>query len=386
MDIKIIPGKKLEGSISVPPSKSVTHRAFIMAALASGITTIINPLVSEDTDTTLNCLSQLGVGIKKEKDRVIILGTNGNINPDKKQITLNVKESGTSYRFLKAVSFLSSVSIHFTGSNRLLERPIKPLEEALLQIPKGEVRLDSSLSSQFLSALLIISPVLKKGLIIHLISRLPSHPYVDITVDLMKKFGVNVNVKDNKTYDVPPQKYQGVTYRIEGDYSSASYFILANELGAKIKFKNLTENSVQGDKKILEIIKDKKENIDMSFFPDLVPTVSVLASFNNYKTVITGIKNLRHKESDRIEALQTELTKTGIKINSSENTLEIMGGNPKGDIFNTWKDHRIAMSLSILACFARGESVIKNAEVVNKSYPNFWKDLKNLGANIIVIH
>lgn len=386
MNIKIVPGKNLRGTISVPPSKSITHRAYTIAALARGISTIVNPLASEDTDTTLTCLSKLGVEIKKKKDRVIITGTNGNINPDKKQIILDVKESGTSYRFLKAVSFLSSSPVTFTGSSRLMERPIKPLEEALLQIPTGKISLDSSLSSQFLSALLIISPVLNTDTTIILTSKLASVPYVNITVDLMKKFGVKVKKKDNKIYGITPQKYQGIKYLVEGDYSSASYFIIANSLGAKIKLNNLSPDSLQGDKKILEIIKSKKITIDLSLFPDLVPTVSILAAFNNSKTVIKGIKNLRHKESDRVQALQTELAKTGIKINSSENTLEIVGDKPKGAVFQSWNDHRIAMSLSILACFAQGESVIKNAEVVNKSYPNYWEDLKNVGANITVIN
>ena len=384
MNILITPSC-LSGNVSAPPSKSITHRALILASLANGTSNLKNILICEDTLCTINALKSLGVKIEISDNNAKVSGKNGSFSP---KSAIDVKNSGTTYRFLTALGALSGKKLKIKGSSRIKKRPINELLKSLkLLETKSNIMVDSAKSSQFLSALLLISPLLKKELVFES-KNLSSSPYIDITLFLMQKFGVKVTAKNGSYFVVPNQKYHSTNYEIEGDYSSAAFFFAGSAITkSKINILDLNPDSVQGDRYFLDIVKKmtiKNQNlagikIDMKNYPDLVPVLSVLAAFAKGKTLITGISHLRLKESDRISSVAKGLIIMGIKVKQTGGSLEITGGMPKGASIDTHNDHRIAMSFAIAALNAKGNSLIKNAEVVNKSYPEFWNDLINYG-------
>ena len=250
----------------------------------------------------------------------------------------------------------------------------------------------------------MIAPYTEDGVSIKVVHGLHSRPYIDITLDAMRAFGVEAVNRDYKKFLVKGgQKYKGRQYRIEGDYSSAAYFFAAGAIGKKpVSVKSLKTDSVQGDRYLLDIlsgmgcaveyqkeqvrISRNKEltgiNIDMGDYPDIVPTVAVVAAYARGKTKITNIAHLRFKETDRITNTATELGKMGIRADVTESTMTVYGGKPRGAEIEAHADHRMAMSFAIAALFAEGDSIINGAEAVTKSYPRFFADLKKLGARI----
>jgi 3-phosphoshikimate 1-carboxyvinyltransferase len=327
---------------------------------------------------------------------------------------------------MTAVSVLADNDVILDGTRQLKERPIAELIEALrdggieiethnnhellpLRIKPGKfsggnMEISGKETSQFASSLLLIAPFAAKDL--HLmVKNLKSAPYLDITIDLMKKFGVSVEKVGNTFRLKSGQQYKACYCPVEGDFSSASYFWAAGLItGSTIAVGNLNRKSVQGDRYILEILKKmgaKIEesrnkiiveggdlhaiNIDMADYPDIVPTVSVLAAFARGRSVIRNIAHLRRKESDRIKALETELTKMGVKIVSTDDSMMIDGSRVHGAVVETHQDHRIAMSLAIAALGAYESTIIRQVEVVNKSYPDFFDDLKKIGAKLKVL-
>lgn len=413
MKILIHPSK-LKGAINVPPSKSYTHRAIILASLASGNSTIKNALISEDTLTTVNACRLMGVKIELKDKNMEIAGTGGVFPQKKLPITIDCHESGTTIRLVTGVSALSQSKIILTGGRRLRTRPIGELVKVLKsmdidikatkndQFPPvkvkggnfsgGKITVSGDISSQFISALLLISPFAKNDVELAVLN-LKSAPYVDITIDMMKTFGVKVQ-KQGNIYEVKAgQKYRALNYTVEGDYSSASYFFAANSVtSSNITVNNLNSLSVQGDKYFLEVLKMIIENklpqldLDLGNYPDIVPTCAIAAATTSGQTVISNIKHLRTKESDRIMSVEKNLQRMGIKTRSTEDSLTIFGGSLSGAEIDTCNDHRIAMSFAVAGLAAHGETIIHNAEVVNKSYPNFWNDLKSVGANITIIN
>lgn len=409
----IIHPSKIKGQITVPPSKSYTHRAIILASLAEGTSIIKNPLLSDDTLATIKACKKLGAKISIEKSLLAIIGTNGIFSKKKSAINIFCGLSGTTMRLMTAVAGLSKNKVIMDGEKRLRERPIKGLLEALgklgiqiesmdkkLSLPiciqggeiqGGEIELYGNESSQFISALLIISPFSKKDTIL-IVQNLKSKPYVDVTVDLMKTFGVDVKVDGRKYFIKSGQRYKSQKYTVEGDYSSGSYFLAAEAItNSIIKVNNLYPKSIQGDKYLLEILRIMNNNLtgkislDLGNYPDLVPTVAVMAAVRKGETLIGNIKHLRTKESDRINSIEKGLRSMKIETSSTGNSLTIIGGKLTGAEIDTFNDHRIAMSFAIAGLVARGETIINNAEVVNKSYPCFWEDLQKVGADVIII-
>ena len=268
----------------------------------------------------------------------------------------------------------------------------------------SEVTIRGTVSSQHISALLMIAPYTREGLSIKVADELLSRPYLDITLDIMRAFGVEAVNKGYKQFLVKgSQKYQARRYRIEGDYSSAAYFLAAGAIGGgPVTVKNLNNNSAQGDRYLLNILEKlgcsvehqkqqvtisrQKElsgiTLDLGDYPDLVPTVAVVAAYASGKTKITNIGHLRFKESDRVKTTAAELAKMGIKADVTDEAMVVYGGKPKGAETEAHNDHRLAMSLAIAALFAEGDSIINGAEAVTKSYPKFFADLKRLGAKI----
>lgn len=426
MKVKIAPSK-INGTVTAPPSKSVTHRAIICAALSSGKSIVKNILLSDDTKYTIEGLKSLGVKIKENKNTLEILGSGGNLTAPAREVF--VGNSGSSLRMLTAISALTKGETVINGDKRLCQRPILDLLKALKtlgikteclkknncapvkiyggKIKGGKIKIAGHISSQYISSLLLISPFAKKPLIIEVEEDLKSKPYVSLTIEVMKKFGVKVENNKFKTLKVKSnQKYTAQNYSIEGDYSSASYFFAAAAVtNGSVCVKNLNPNSSQGDKYFLDVLKkmgckvsaSKSEacvsgtntldslEIDMNDYPDIVQTTAVVASFAKGESAIKNINHLRFKESDRIETTLKELKKMNIKCSYDLEGLKIKGGKLNGATINTHNDHRIAMSFAIAGLNAYGQTIIENAQVVNKSYPNFFNDLKKIGGNIKVI-
>jgi len=402
-------------TVKIPGSKSVTHRAFIISALAKGKSTILNPLDSEDTQITAQALRDMGVSVPEISSKMLIEGCDGNVNARRGEIFL--KDSGTSMRFFAAVSNLGNGEFILTGSERLKERPIGHLVNALRVLggdiscrddrfppvfvrakglKGGNIELDVSESSQYLSAILLVLPYAEKESIIHLTSSLSSRPYVDITIDMMKEFGAEVKWLDERTLAVNNfRRYVGKEYHVEGDCSSAAYFWAAAAiLGIEVRTVNVNLGTRQGDIKFLDILEEmgcevrrdtggvtvigselKGVNVDMNLLPDQVPTLSVVAAFAEGITTIRNVSHLRIKESDRLSAVANELTRTGIKVVEKEDGLVIHGGKPKGARIDTYNDHRIAMSFAIMGLKVGGMK-ISNPLCVNKSFPDFWNLLE----------
>jgi 3-phosphoshikimate 1-carboxyvinyltransferase len=423
--LRIIPSS-VKGEVAAPPSKSYTHRAVIVASLAAGESLIEGPLLSDDTLYTINACRLLGADIELKDNELKIKGTGGKIKVAPGRDKIFAGNSGSTIRMIAPLAALAPAKVVLDGDNRLRQRPVGDLLSALEslgvharslenngcppieiqggKLHGGEVTISGQTSSQHISALLMIAPYIKDGLIIKVANELRSRPYIDITLDVMREFGIEAVNQEYKEFLVKGgQRYQAKRYRIEGDYSSATYFLAAGTIGGKpVTVKNLKSNSVQGDKYLLNIlsamgcsVEQKKEqvtisrhnelkgvNIDMGDYPDLVPTVAAVAAYAKGKTEMTNIGHLRFKESDRLSDTTAELARMGIKVKVNNDTMLIYGGKPRGAEIEAHNDHRLAMSLAIAALFAEGNSIINSAEAVTKSYPRFFADLARSGAKI----
>ena len=402
MIVEILPSI-LKGKIFVPPSKSVSHRALICASLADGTSTIKNLLDCEDTDATINVLTALGAEFQKNGRDISIKG----INIPRKSIIADCNDSGSTLRFLIPVTAALGAESIFTGKGKLPTRPITPYFTELQKngiiftsnnmpyemhgkLKAGKYSLQGNISSQFISGLLFALPLLDGDSCIEITSPLQSKPYVDITIDCLEHFGINVKTSANCYYVKGPQKYKACDFTVEGDLSQAAFFLVANCLGADIITENINDNSIQGDAEIINITRcfnRKAFNINAEQIPDLVPILTVLACFTDGISYITGCERLRIKESDRLEAISCELNKLGAKITAESDFLEIHGVESlNGGECDSHNDHRIAMACSIAALKAKGVVRIKGAECVSKSYPGFFNDYRKLGGEINVIN
>lgn len=407
----------MSSAIIIPGSKSYTIRALFIAALSGSRVKIINPLICDDTQTMIDCLRVLGVKILEGKDYFEVSGNLFNI--PKILYNLNANLSGISLRFLLALSTVIPGTKIISGKNGLNKRPVADLVYGLIQLgakieyldkigyppvkvtssslQSGTIKIKGSVSSQYISAILIVAP-LAGDVTINVTGIQISTPYIDMTIDIMEKFGIKVKNNNYKSYSISAnQKYTAKQYLVEGDLSSASYFLaIAVLTKSKITLKNISLDSKQADIKFVKILekmgnkivpgknqitiigKDIKSlNVDMTNCPDQVQTLAVLSSFAKGVTKISGIQSLRIKETDRVLALTSELKKMGIKTSANRNTLTIHGGSPKPAQIETYGDHRMAMAFAI-ACCKIPDTEIKNPEVVSKTYPQFWEDLKKL--------
>lgn len=410
--------------INLPASKSYTNRALLIAALAEGSSTISNCLISDDTRYMCQALKEIGVFIEKEDEATyFIQGTGGKIKSDQK--TIFIGNAGTGMRFLASLLSLAEGEFILTGNSHMKKRPIKTLVDALnslggnikyqaeagyppliikgQKLRGGRVSISGSKSSQFISSLLMCGPYMANDLVLEITDTLKSCPYIDITLDIMKKFGGKVSCENARELKVSNNiSYQGKDYQVEGDASSASYFLawaaLNNE---KIILKGIGKNTVQGDAKFIDLLSswgcqvekesnyiacsgkiEKKDRIlNMADMPDLVLTLAVLVATIPFTTRIEGVSHLRYKETDRLKALAQELHKLGIKVEEEEDYIIIYGKDIaefKKARIETYDDHRMAMSFAILGSVISGIEII-NPDCVSKSYPNFWQDLAKLG-------
>lgn len=418
-NIKILPLEKpVNAEVTIPGSKSYTNRALIIASMTKNKVKIINPLLSDDTKAMIQCLKTLGIKINVLDDCIEVIGSIYDIKPNSYLLDTNL--SGTTIRFiLPLLSIVPGVKI-LRGKAGLNKRPIKILVDALHQLgaqidyldkkdypplritssrlKNGIVVLEGSISSQYLSALLMVAPLIG-GLTIKIKETQVSKPYIDMTIDTMKKFGVTVVNQNYKKYIFPKkQTYKAKQYIVEGDFSSAGYFLaIAALTKSTLTLKNINLDSLQADKKILNVLEKmgskitygknkitikgngvKSVKVNMIDFPDQAQTLAVLAAFAKGVTKLSNIQTLRIKETDRITALQKELKKMNIKTSSTFNKLIIYGGNPQPAQINTYKDHRMAMSFAIAGTMISGIK-INDPDVVNKTFPDFWKKLNAIG-------
>lgn len=419
--IIIKPVTNISGEIEIPASKSYTNRALVIAAIVPGEVKIVNPLISDDTKAMVNCLKNLGIEIKEMENEIRVIGNVGDI--ERKEYKLDAGLSGTTIRFILALCCVIPGVKIIQGEESLNKRPIGELAGALkdlgakieyldkpgyppLKITSEKLtthytRLHGDISSQFFSALLMVAPLIG-NLEIDVMGNQISKPYIDMTIDLMNYFGVSVINQDYKKYIIAQgQDYKQKDYIVEGDYSSAGYFLaIATLKKTTLKLKNLISDSRQADRNFLKILESigseikfegndliikgdgvKPVNIDMENCPDQVQTMAVLLAFANGKSIITGVRSLRIKETERVLALQNELSKMGIKTESTVDSLTIYGGNPKGAAIDTYNDHRMAMAFSIAGTEIEGVT-INDPEVVTKTFPNFWEKLKSIGVKI----
>ncbi len=417
--IEIKPLHHCDAVVQLPGSKSYTHRALIVSALAEGESVLMNALRSEDTEYTAQALKKFGVPIFWEGDKVRVLGKGGKLKAGEERIF--VGNSGTSMRFLTALAALRDGRTLLDGSERMKKRPIGDLLEGLRALgvrtyskeedgyppvvvePNGlrggAAKIRGEESSQFLSALLMVAPYALRDVYVEVSDSLISRPYVDMTRDVMTAFGVKVQGEGYHSFFVRAgQQYLPQKYQIEGDASNASYFFSAAAIiKGKVRVKNFCPNSVQGDAGFLNILEIMgcdvirgdgwaeirgKElqgiEVDMNSMPDLVPTLAVTAVFAKGETMIQNIGHLRFKESDRLRALAGELIKIGIRVEEGDDWLKIEGGKPHGAEIETYNDHRLAMSFAIAGLAVPGVK-IKGEQCVNKSFPGFWEKFRTLG-------
>lgn len=419
IEIKPITGT-VDAIVTVPGSKSYTNRALITAALADGESTITNALFSDDTKYMASSLNVLGIPIEEQQDvnKFIVHGKGGTIPA--RQANLFVGNAGTAMRFLTAMLTLGNGVYEIDGVTRMRQRPIQDLLDGLRQLgadviskhndgcPPVIIRgkglngglavVKGDLSSQYFSALLMTAPCAKKDVIIEVKGNLVSKRYVDMTVALMREFGVNVENNDYKTFFVKSgQHYKATHYEVEGDASAASYFFAAAAItGGKVRVVGIGSDSLQGDIHFVDVLKSMGckvvigsnwvevlgnslhgVDVDMGDMPDVVQTLASVAVFAHGKTRVRNVKTMRIKETDRIAAVVNELRRMGISAVEYEDGFEIEPSPPRPAQIETYDDHRMAMSFALIGLRSTGIS-IKNPECVSKTFPDYFQRLEAL--------
>lgn len=406
--------EKLAGTVTVPPSKSLAHRAIICAGLADGRSTVHNIQYSDDIKATIQGLRSMGAEITEENESVVIDGVGLNVQESRTTSdsirTIDCNESGSTLRFLVPIATLFDGKTRFTGRGKLGQRPLTPYEdlfnaqELLYEAADTDsldltvegnllpetVELRGDISSQFITGLLMTLPFLNGNSQIKVTTPLESKGYIDLTLDVFNTFGLTIHVEeDGQLYKIPGnQSIQAVDYTVEGDYSQAAFFLSANALGNKVAVSGLNAGSLQGDKAILSILDTLKQGtdrvIDGSQCPDIIPVAALVAALSEGKTRIQNLERLRIKESDRLEATQKELEAIGADIQIENNDLVINGVKSLKGGATVWshKDHRMAMMLGIASTRCKEPIIIKDTECVAKSYPDFWDVFKTLGGTI----
>ena len=418
-----INNSKLKGEVTVPPSKSMAHRAIICASLGKGVSKIENIDYSDDINATIDGMISLGAIIEKNKDKLTITGA---FNKEAKRNTvrtIDCNESGSTLRFLVPISLLFDGMTKFVGRGNLGKRPLDTYFDIFKEqgvkystvdgrlslmvkgkLDSGEFTLAGNISSQFITGLLFTLPLLEGDSKIILTTELESKGYIDLTLACMKDFGISIENNNYKEFIIKGnQGYVSRDYRVEGDYSQGAFYLCANALGSEVEVKDLRKDSLQGDKEVIEILEKMgakfnfKDNlschvegdlvstiIDASQCPDIIPVISLVAALTKGKTEIINAGRLRIKECDRLKAVATELNKLGARIEEKEEGLVIYGVQElEGGIeVWSWKDHRIAMTLAIAATRCKKPIIIKDYDCVAKSYPRFFEDYKMLGGAI----
>ena len=414
MDLTVIPSR-LQGEVAPPASKSMAHRALIAAALTGRGTSILHNLASSrDIQATCRCLTALGARIDDlGGDTVrVAQGLGAAIVEAGSAPILDCGESGSTLRFLIPVALLVNGKAAFTGHGRLMERPLKPYEDLFrekgiswklengvltvdggrghdgLALDPGEYRLPGNVSSQFITGLLFALPLLEGDSDLVLTTPLESRGYVELTLDVLRQFGIRVEERENGFHVPGNQSYQSREFTVEADWSQAAFWYAANFAGGQMDIQGLNMDSRQGDKEIaLDYWKRARPGdaeLDVSQCPDLVPPLAAMAAVRAGTTHFTHAARLRMKESDRLSSVSAALRALGARVEEGEDSLTIHGLDPLpgGGTVDCCNDHRIAMMAAVSAAFCREPVELLGAECVAKSYPSFWEEFVRLGGRI----
>ena len=408
--------KNLKGDIVIPSSKSLSHRAIIAASLASGESKISNIIYSEDIIATIEAMKSLGSKIEMFDDYLIINGS----KPKRIGNIINANESGSTIRFMIPIALTVNEPVTFDGRNNLVNRPLdiytNLFDEFGIRYERGEkylpmkvydglkpgvYKIRGDVSSQFITGLLYALPLLDGDSKILITTKLESKGYIDLTMDVLKKFGIIIETSDYTEFTIKGnQEYKPLNYTVEGDYSQVAFWAIANTLGNEVNIKCMNEYSYQGDKKIIEDINSfggnvyfengelvsKPSNthstvIDFSNSPDLGPIETVLACVSKGHTTFNNVERLRIKECDRVSCMIDEMKKLGASLYETENTMEIDGVEKLTSSMDldSHNDHRIVMALSIASTICNDKIKIHNAGAIKKSYPHFFKAFEAVG-------
>ena len=416
------PISRVDGSIQLPGSKSLSNRILLLASMAEGTTDVYNLLDSDDTRHMLDSLQRLGVRLELSPDRTRcrVYGLGGPFPPQEAELFLG--NAGTAIRPLCAALCLGRGVFDLTGEPRMYERPIKDLVDALAQlgvrieylqrdgypplriisngIPGGEVSIRGNISSQYLTALLMAAPLAQRDMVINVEGELVSKPYIDMTVDVVRSFGATVETHGYESFHVPGRQ----TYRspgmalVEGDASSATYFLAAAAIrGGTVRVNGVGANSVQGDVGLANVLEQmgaavsrgtdwievsrgdlRGVDLDLNHIPDAAMTVATTALFAQGKTAIRNVANWRVKETDRLAAMAAELRKVGAEVYEGDDYLEITPpANIRPAAIETYNDHRMAMSFS-LAALGNAAITINNPDCVSKTFPDYFEQLASI--------
>jgi len=406
----------VSGSIAPPPSKSVLHRAIISACMAKGVSTITNVIYSDDVTATINAFRSLGVTITTSDKQLIIDSSACRIGAS--EIVVDCNESGSTIRFL--IPLLSNVNYTlFKGNSSLINRPMDVYCELFTNqdlvfekgpdyirtkgaLRPGNYNIRGDISSQFISGLLFVLPTLDGESTIVVQGNFESSEYVDLTVDVLKAFGIDITRNGNVFSISGNQSYKCTDYIVESDYSQMAFFAVLGIVNNSLSINNMNTKSKQPDRRILEVIKAMKGVIsnvgdlivitksktsgtivDVSQCPDIAPIIGLLGACSSGVTKIINAKRLILKESNRLLSTYQTLVGFGVDAIMEKEGLVINGGNQlQANVFDSYNDHRIAMMIAIGATVSNGKVTINNAEAINKSYPHFYKDLQSLGAVI----
>jgi 3-phosphoshikimate 1-carboxyvinyltransferase len=414
--------QSLRGTVTAPGSKAYTHRALLASLLSPGETFIQGASACDDVHRTLEGIRTLGAKVRIQNSQIISCGTKkfaSYTNP------IDCAESGATLRFLTAIAGTSPTRTTLRASEKLAKRPLEPLLKAIetlgasttisentegseisVQGPLkgGETWIQGNISSQFISGLLFAAPLASTDVTVHVKGRLESRPYVEMTLDVLKRHRISIDVDGNDFHIPAPQKYTGAFHDVPGDFSSAAFLIAAAGIaGEEITVSGLNPGSPEPDAVFLKVIHrmglevrnvgrtlkvkgSKLEPFDFDAFnnPDLVPPLEVLGCFAKGTSEIRGVKRLRYKETNRLQTIPAELEKMGAKISVDDDVVKIRGRGLVGCELDSNHDHRVAMSCAIASIGATGVSSIQNAEAVSKSYPEFFHDLTRLGVDLDV--
>ncbi len=409
--MKEVRPSEVKGTVHIPASKSVVQRAVAAAMLARGTSIIHNPSTCNDCLAALNMARQLGATVVQEADRWTITG---DFRPSTKQLSCG--EAGLSIRMFTPIVATLDAAQTLTGHGSLTTRPMGGLEEAINQLGAtcqttngllpitvqgpmtgGNATIDGSMSSQILTGLLMAAPLAQHEVTLN-VTNLKSQPYIDMTIEVMRQFGVEVKNTDYQQFSVKAnQPYQPFELRAEGDWSGAAFFLVAGVVAGSLRVQNISSHSTQADRAIVTAIQlaggvisegngyfeVAKSTLNAFAFdatncPDLFPPLAVLAAACNGTTLLKGVSRLIHKESNRAMAIQTEFAKAGISVVIEGDEMYIKGSTPRPCTMHSHNDHRMAMAAATLALTASGPIGITNPECVAKSYPEFWEHLNSV--------
>lgn len=410
---------ELTGSVRAPSSKSQTIRALMCAALARGRSEIVYPLSADDTEAAVGVLRGLGIAVDKRPDRWHVVGD----TLQEPRGALFCRESAATLRFATALCALVPGTSRLLAAPGLARRPIEPLLQALRQagvncwredasssvvvnggrLRGGTVSMAGDISSQFVSALLLVAPLAAVGLRLVLTTGVESRPFLLMTLDSLRRFGLAVwHTPDLAEFHVRPQQYTPVSYNVEGDWTAASHLLSLAALAGEVRVENLRLDSTQGDRVVCNLLRQmgasvgsngdsvsvrrsglRAVEVDLSDCIDLLPSVAVLAAVADGVTELAGISRARLKESNRVFAVRQGLERMGIEVREESDRLKIRGSVPRGAVVDSHDDHRIAMAFTALG-LRIGNTVVEGAESVSKTFPDFWEAVKDLGGRVVL--